>query len=80
MATINKGFIKDWSDNILLPITRGELVLDSNGIIAFHSEQFLATSEHPGLMTSAEKAMLAGSLGQYLKNIHLQIQLITSIS
>lgn len=64
MATINKGFIKDWSDNILLPITRGELVLDSNGIIAFHSEQFLATSEHPGLMTSAEKAMLTGSLGE----------------
>jgi hypothetical protein len=30
MAT-NKGFIKDYDGNILLPITRGELILDSAG-------------------------------------------------
>jgi hypothetical protein len=26
-----KGFIKNWRDEIILPITRGELVLDSAG-------------------------------------------------
>ena len=33
----------------LLPITRGELVLDSSGKEAFHSEEFLATDSQPGL-------------------------------
>ena len=32
MAT-NKGFIKDWKGNKILPITRGELVLDKDGNI-----------------------------------------------
>jgi hypothetical protein len=33
----------------ILPITRGELVLDSSGKQAFHSNEFLATESQPGL-------------------------------
>ena len=33
----------------ILPITRGELVLDSSGNQAFHSNEFLATESQPGL-------------------------------
>ena len=33
----------------ILPITRGELVLDSSGNQAFHSDEFLATESQPGL-------------------------------
>ena len=33
----------------ILPITRGELVLDSSGNKAFHSDEFLATESQPGL-------------------------------
>jgi hypothetical protein len=62
MAT-NKGFIKDWLGNKILPITRGELVLDSEGNIALNSNQFLAENGHPGLVTAAERAMINGSLG-----------------
>ena len=42
---IKKGFIKDYVDNTLLPITRGELVLDSKGRIALTSEEFAADKE-----------------------------------
>lgn len=56
----NKGFIKDWLGNQILPITRGELVLDQYGIMAFNSDQFLAGDGHPGLVTAAERAMLSG--------------------
>ena len=61
MAT-NKGFIKDWLGNTILPITRGELVVDSEGNIALASDQFLAQDGHPGLVTAAERAMINGSL------------------
>ena len=86
MAT-NKGFIKDYSGNILLPITRGELILDRNGQIALHSNEFLATVTTynedgsvkqqglPGLMTAAEKAILSGgSNGQSISNLYTQVQ------
>lgn len=33
----------------ILPVTRGELVLDSSGKQAFHSDEFLATESQPGL-------------------------------
>lgn len=66
MAT-NKGFIKDFAGNHILPITRGELVLDADGNIALASNLFLAgtytDSEGkglPGLITAAERAMLSG--------------------
>lgn len=69
MAT-TKGFIKDYQNNILLPITRGELILDSKGYKAFESDDFLATTTHAGLMSAAEKAMLNGSSGQGLSDIY----------
>lgn len=65
MATI-KGFIKDYNGNPLLPITRAELVLDKNGMPAFHSSEFEAKLPDestsfaglPGLITAAEKALI----------------------
>jgi hypothetical protein len=55
----------------MLPITRGELVLDAMGNPAFFSDLFAAVAPdaangivgHAGLMTAAEKAMLNGSGG-----------------
>jgi hypothetical protein len=65
MAEISKGFIKDWSGNNLLPITRGELVLDQDGNIALNSKYFLAgeNGSQYGLITAAERALLAGGTG-----------------
>lgn len=79
MAT-NKGFIKDWQDNIILPITRGELVLDANGNAAFSSEQFLAKDGHPGLVTAAERAMLNGinSEGGSLADVYTKLGIINT--
>ena len=53
-----KGFIKDQNNIEILPITRGELVLDSSGNQAFHSTEFLATNSQPGLMSKEDKAKL----------------------
>ena len=63
MAT-NKGFITDWLGNKLLPVTRGELVLDSAGNVALNSGEFLAgvNGSKFGLVTAAERAMLTGDL------------------
>ena len=79
MAT-TKGFIKDWQDNIILPITRGELVLDANGNVAFSSEQFLAKDGHPGLVTAAERAMLNGinSEGGSLADVYTKLGIINT--
>ena len=52
-----KVILKD--DNVeIMPITRGELVLDSSGQQAFHSSQFLATQSQPGLMSGEDKTKL----------------------
>lgn len=78
MPTI-KGFIKNWRDEIILPITRGELVLDSDGQMALQSIKFLATDQHPGLMSPEEKAMLSGSgSGQSLKDLYTKIEYINN--
>lgn len=53
-----KGFIKDQNNIEILPITRGELVLDSSGKQALHSNEFLATNSQPGLMSKEDKAKL----------------------
>lgn len=52
-----KVFLQD-QDEKLLPITRGELVLDSSGEEAFHSEEFLANNSQPGLMSAEDKTRL----------------------
>lgn len=53
-----KVILKDQDAIEVLPITRGELVLDSSGNQAFHSTEFLATSSQPGLLSSADKTKL----------------------
>ena len=50
-----KVLLKDHADNYILPITRGEFILDSSGKQAFKSEQFLASTSQPGLMSSEDK-------------------------
>ena len=46
-----KILLKDSNGVELIPITRGELVLDSSGQQALHSSEFLATDTQPGLTT-----------------------------
>lgn len=79
MAT-NKGFIKDLQGNNLLPITRGELVLDQDGNVALHSKYFLAgeNGSKYGLITAAERAMLTGtgSNGGSLSDLYTKLGFI----
>ena len=56
MAT-RKAFIKK-GDDIILPYTRGELVSDSKGEEAFHSQEFVASETRPGLFTPKEKEIV----------------------
>lgn len=42
----------------VMPITRGELVLDQHGNQALHSNDFIATSDKTGLMSSVDKSKL----------------------
>ena len=56
MAT-RKSFIKEGED-IILPYTRGELVSDSQGEEAFHSYEFVASENRPGLFTPKEKEIV----------------------
>ena len=76
-TTTTKGFIKDWQGNKILPITRGELVLDKNGIVALQSEEFLANANGnglPGLITAAERAMLSGgAAGTGIQDIYTKL-------
>lgn len=53
-----KVILKDQNNIEVLPITRGELILDSSGNRAFHSNQFLATDSQPGLMSATDKQNL----------------------
>lgn len=50
-----KVLLKNENNIELLPITRGELVIDSSGKEAFRSAEFLATTSQPGLMSAADK-------------------------
>ena len=82
---ITKGFIKDWNGNKMLPITRGELVLDVDGNIALASSNFLAGTLKdadgkglPGLITAAERAMLNGASGQNIVDLYTKIEHINA--
>ena len=89
MATI-KGFIKDWQGKKILPITRGELVLDCLGNVALTSERFLAgelkdadgniiATNMPGLITAAERAMLSGGgAGNSLQDLYTKVGYINT--
>ena len=48
-TVILKSLDENKREVYVLPITRGELVLDSSGNQAFHSNEFLATESQPGL-------------------------------
>lgn len=50
-----KVLLRDQNDIELLPITRGELIIDSSGKQAFHSTEFLATASQPGLLSNNDK-------------------------
>lgn len=79
MATTSlKGFIKNYNGEYILPITRGELILDSKGKEAFHSDEFLADidNELPGLMTWQEKQMLTGGGSGGIKDIYDRLNYI----
>lgn len=53
-----KVLLKDENNMEILPITRGELILDSSGIVAFHSTEFLATDSTPGLISPEDKVQI----------------------
>ncbi len=54
---VHKIILKQGEDT-LMPITRGELVLDSSGYQAFRSDEFIATQEYNGLFSSKDKTQL----------------------
>lgn len=87
MAVTNKGFIKDYQGNKLLPITRAELVLDSAGNIALTSALFEAGATRAdgsvnnfGLISAAELALLKGGAGagQGIADIYDKLSYINS--
>lgn len=49
-----KVLLKNSDGTTVMPITRGELILDSSGNQALHSSQFLATDSQPGLIGSSQ--------------------------
>lgn len=63
-----KAFLKDHDDIEILPITRGELILDSSGNPAFHSNEFLATTSKPGLMSAEDKYKIANMQASSVAN------------
>lgn len=58
-----KVLLQDQNNVEILPITRGELILDSSGKQAFHSNAFLATTSQPGLMSAEDKDKLDNCVG-----------------
>lgn len=48
-----KVLLKDKDNVEVLPITRGELILDSSGNPALHSKEFLANDDKPGLLPAS---------------------------
>lgn len=84
MAT-NKGFIKDYQGNILLPITRGELILDSAGQMALTSSLFEAGAtlngvvNNYGLIGAKELQMLkGGGEGQSVSDVYIKLGYINN--
>lgn len=76
-----KGFLRDFNDDILLPITRAELILDKDGKVAFHSDQFLADNGLPGLITADERQLihnLSGNTEQNLADLYNKLNYINN--
>lgn len=78
---IKKGFIKDWSGKKILPITRGELVLDQDGKMALSSKYFEAgyNGNEYGLISAADLAKISGgSSGEGISDIYTKLNQINS--
>lgn len=79
MATTLKGFINDWAGNRILPITRGELVLDQYGNPALTSQDFEAGRDGNayGLISAADLSLLKGGAdGQGISDIYAKLKAI----
>lgn len=61
-----KALLRDHANIEILPITRGELVLDSSGKVALHSNEFLATTSQPGLMSAEDKSKITNLTGRII--------------
>lgn len=57
-----KAILKDQNGIEILPITRAELILDSEGKQAFRSASLVATDALPGLMSSEDKKTLRNAV------------------
>lgn len=78
---ITKGFIKDWGGNRILPITRGELVLDQDGKMALSSKYFEAgyNGNEYGLISAADLAKISGgNNGEGISDIYTKLNQINS--
>lgn len=76
---ITKGFIKDWGGNKILPITRGELVLDQDGKMALSSKYFEAgyNGNEYGLISAADLAKISGgNSGEGISDIYNKLSYI----
>lgn len=79
-----KGFIKNVKGEILLPITRAELVKDKDGNEALRSASFVAIASTNGsggsygLMSPEDKEKLNGTSGESLGGLYQQIQTISN--
>ena len=81
-----KGFLQDFQGNKMLPITRAELVLDSNGNVALTSALFEAGKDggnQYGLISATDlaalKAVTGGTTGgQNLGDIYTKLQAINA--
>lgn len=62
---VYKGFIKNWQDETIMPITRAELVLDKKGQVALTSELFEAGKHGNkfGLISQEDLAKIQGTSG-----------------
>ena len=63
-----KVLLRDKNNTVLMPITRGELILDSSGNTAFRSTEFLANASQPGLMSPEDKRKIENMQASSLAN------------
>ena len=62
----------------VVPITRGDLVLDSSGNPAFHSEEFLATDSWPGLTSIHFVKLNDEELPTYTNSDRIQLKVASN--
>jgi hypothetical protein len=73
-----KAILKDQDGIEILPITRAELILDSEGKPAFRSASLLATDADPGLMSQDDKKLLRSAV--IIQNTTDGIALLTDVN